>query len=244
MKAASCDYSAVKQSRGLRAGLLFLLLGSTAFAQQNYIGRWDVYGGYTSIMQPSINLTEPGFNFQAGFRPSTWLTLGFDYSIGAGRNKLEPGMLLPSLQAQLGSQLAQLEDAGLVPSGYKLAVPVNTRTQTFQIGPDFPIRKFEVITFFVRPNLGALQVVAVPRPADPIAAGIVARLTPTGKKTDWTYFYGFGGGFEFNVTHHFALRCQADFAHDQFFNDLLKAGNTIRFSIGPALQWGENVAGR
>jgi len=224
--------------------VLSLLLAAPALAQQSYVGRWDAYGGFTSIMQPSIDLTEPGFNFQAGFRPTTWLTLGFDYSVGTGRNTLDQGMLLPSLATQLTTQLGELAAMGLVPAGYKLGVPVDARTQSFQAGPDFPIRKFESVTFFVRPNLGAMQVVATPRPGDPIAQMIVAQLTPTGKKTDWTYFYGFGGGLEFNVNHHFALRFQADFAHDQFFNDILKAGNTIRFSVGPAFQWGKNVAGQ
>jgi hypothetical protein len=224
--------------------VLSLLLASSSFAQQSYVGRWDVYGGFTSIMQPSINLTEPGFNLQVGMRPKTWVTFGFDYSVGTGQNVLETGMLIPSLQTQLGAQLGHLAALGLVPPGYKLAVPVNTRTQSFQLGPDFPIRHFESVTFFVRPNLGAMQIVATPRPGDAIAQGIIAQLAPSGKKTDWTYFYGFGGGLEFNVTHHFALRFQADFAHDQMFNDLLKAGNTIRFSVGPAFQWGTNVAGR
>jgi len=224
--------------------LVFLVLASPVFAQQSYVGRWDAYGGYTTIMQPSINLTENGFNFQAGFRPSTWLTLGFDYSIGTGSNTLQPSMLIPSLQTQLGAQLGQLAAAGLLPAGYQLSVPIDARTQTFQAGPDFPIRKFASVTFFVRPNLGALQVVGTPRPGDPIAQQIVSQLAPSGKKTDWTYFYGFGGGFEINVNHHFALRFQADFAHDHFFDDMLKGGNTIRFAVGPAFQWGKNVAGR
>jgi hypothetical protein len=221
-----------------------LFLASQAFAQQSYVGRWDVYGGYTRISQPSINLGENGFNLQTGMRATTWLTLGFDYSVGTGQNILEPGMLIPSLQSQLGAQLGYLTALGVVTPGYKVAIPVNTRTQSFQVGPDFPIRHFESVTFFVRPNLGAIQIVATPRPADPIATGIVAQLAPAGKKTDWTYFYGFGGGMEYNVNHHFALRFAVDFAHDQMFNDLLKAGNTIRFSVGPAFQWGKNVAGR
>jgi len=224
--------------------VLSLLLVSPAFAQQSYVGRWDAYGGFTSVMQPSVNLTEPGFNFQTGFRATTWLTLGFDYSVANGRNTLDQGMLIPSLATQLSTQLGALTTMGLVPAGYKLAVPINARTQSFQAGPDFPIRKFESVTFFVRPNLGALQVVGTPRPADAISTAIVAQLVPSGKKTDWTYFYGFGGGLEFNVNHHFAVRFQADFAHDQFFNDVLKAGNTIRFSVGPAFQWGKNVAGQ
>jgi hypothetical protein len=233
----------VGQMIGILLGMSPLVV-STALAQQSYVGRWDAYGGFTSIMQPSINLTEPGFNLQVGMRPKTWITFGFDYSVGSGRNTLEPGMLIPSLQTRLAAQLGQLEELGLLPPGYKLAVPVNTRTQSFQIGPDLPIRHFEAITFFVRPNLGAIQLVATPRPGDPIAQGIISQLTPAGKKTDWTYFYGFGGGLEFNVNHHFALRFQADFAHDHLFNDILRAGNTIRFSVGPGIQWGTNVAGR
>jgi len=220
-----------------------LFLASYAFGQQSYVGRWDAYGGFMRLIQPSINLAEPGFNLQVGTRLTNWVTAGLDYTVGTGQNILEPGMLLPSLQKQLSTQLGELAAMGLVPAGYKLAIPVNARTQSFQIGPDFPFRHFQVVTFFVRPNLGALQVVGTPRPADPIAKLVVSQLTPTGKKTDWTYFYGFGGGLEFNVTKHFALRFQADFAHDHFFNDLLKAGNTIRFSVGPAFQWGKNIAG-
>lgn len=232
---------------GRLIGLLLavsLLPASPAFAQQNYVGRWDAFGGFTSIMRPSINLTEPGFNLQVAMRPATWITLGFDYSIGSDHNILEPGMLTPSLQNQLSAQLGQMAAAGLVPPGYILSVPVNTRTQTFQAGPDFPFRHFESVTFFVRPNLGAMQLVATPRPLDSISAGIVSQLAPSGQKTDWTYFYGFGGGFEINMNHHFALRFQADFAHDHVFNDILNAGNTVRFSVGPAFQWGKNVAGR
>jgi len=221
-----------------------LLLASPAFAQQSYVGRWDAYGGFTEVMQPSLNLNEPGFNLQLGMRAKTWLTLGFDYSVANGQNTLVPGMLLSSLQNQLGGELAQLAAIGQVPPGYNLAVRTDARTQSFQAGPDFPIRKFESVTFFIRPNLGAMQVVATPHPSDPIAQAIVAQLLPGGKKTDVTYFYGFGGGLEFNVNHHFALRVQADFAHEQFFNDLLRPGNTIRFSVGPAFQWGKNIAGQ
>jgi len=242
---SAIQFSATRTARTI--GLLItlsVLPAFQAFGQQSYVGRWDVYGGFTRILQPSINLAEPGFNLQTGVRATTWLTLGFDYSVATSQNVLETGMLIPSLQSQLFSQLGQLTQLGVVPAGYKVAVPVDIRTQTFQVGPDFPIRKFESVTFFVRPNLGALQAVATPRPGDMITAGIVSQLTPAGKKTDWTYFYGFGGGLEFNVNHHFALRFQADFAHDQMFNDILKAGNTIRFSVGPAFQWGENVAGR
>jgi len=223
---------------------LVLLLSPSARAQQEYVGRFDIYGGYTYVGQPSINLGENGFNLQTAIRPSTWLTIGFDYTVASGQNTLLPGMLLPSLQSAVGTQLRQLIAAGVIPANYRLTVPANARTQTFQLGPDFPIRKFKAVTLFVRPNLGALQVVATLHPADPIASAIVSQLVPTERKTDWTYFYGFGGGMEFNVTRHFALRIQADFAHDHFFNDVLGSGNTVRISVGPAFQFGKNVVAR
>ena len=222
--------------------LAMFWLASPAFAEQSYVGRWDAYAGYTYISQPNINLGENGANLQFAMRPRTWITLGFDYNVASGDNVLLPGMLIPSLRQQLGAELAHLVAAGVIPPGYKLAVPTHARTQTFQLGPDIPIRKFQAVTFFVRPNLGALQVVATPRATDPITKMIVGQLAPAGKKTDWTYFYGFGGGVEYNVTRHFGLRFQADFAHSHMFNDLLNAGNTVRFSVGPSFQWGKNVA--
>jgi hypothetical protein len=220
---------------------IFLLFPARAIGEQTYVGRWDAYAGYTYVSQPSLNLGENGANIQFAFRPKTWITFGLDYNIATGRNTLLPGML-PSLQSHLAAQLGELEAAGLVPPNYHLAIPTNIRTQTFQLGPDIPFRKFQAVTLFVRPNLGALQVIATPRPTDPITQTIVSGLVPSRKKTDWTYFYGFGGGFEFNVTHHFALRFQADFARSHMFNDLLSAGNTVRFSVGPSFQWGKNVA--
>jgi hypothetical protein len=45
-----------------------------------------------------------------------------------------------------------------------------------------------------------------------------------------------------NITKRFGIRVQADFVHDHLFDDILKdARNTVRFSIGPAIQFGSNV---
>lgn len=233
------------KSNKMRMGILLLSLATAqALAQQTYVGRWDAYAGYTRIMQPSIDLAEPGFHLQLAVRPNSWITVGFDYTVARGRNILDQGMLIPSLAMQIDELLTRLKAAGLAPPDYQLAVPVNIRTQSFQFGPDFPFRHFKAVTFFARPNLGALQFIGRPRPNDPISSGIVAGLAPSGKKTDWTYFYGFGGGLEFNVKKHFALRFQADLAHDHPLNDILRAGYTIRFSVGPGFQWGKNVARR
>ena len=71
---------------------------------------------------------------------------------------------------------------------------------------------------------------------------LAAQMAPSGIKTDWTYFYGFGGGIDFNVTHHFGLKVHVDFVRDHLFSDLLNARHSVRFSIGPAFHFGKNIA--
>jgi hypothetical protein len=228
-----------------RALLLTLILaGVQAFAQQTYVGRYDAFAGFTYLDSPHISLAEPGFHFQGGVRATSWLSLGVDFSRAQGDLTLVPSELLTSIQQTLGAQLQQLAAAGQLPAGYSLSVPVNSTTETFAGGPQFNYRHFKAFSLFIRPSCGAIHEVAVPHanPSDPIALGIVAQLAPSGTKTDWTKFYGFGGGIDLNLTRHFGLRIQADLVHDHLFNDLLKdSRNTVRFSIGPAVQFGKNV---
>ncbi len=83
---------------------------------------------------------------------------------------------------------------------------------------------------------------ATPKPPDPTAVAIVAQLTPSGRKTDTTWFLGFGGGFDILLSKHFAIRTQADLVYDHLFNDILKDGRfTTRFSVGPAFNFGRNI---
>ncbi len=89
-----------------------LLLAQPARAQQTYIGRYDIFGGYTYLDSPHIKLGENGFHFQTGMRARSWLTLGFDYSVSKGSTSITPGLLTTALQQQLGAQLAQLAAAG------------------------------------------------------------------------------------------------------------------------------------
>ncbi len=220
-----------------------LLIASQAFAQQTYVGRYDVYAGYMYLDSPHIKLAENGFHTQVGARVTNWLSLGFDFCYGKGNTTLTPNLLPTSLQQQLGAQLAQLVALGVIPPTYSLTVPLDSTTETYSLGPQVSYRRFKVVTLFIRPDLGAMHETAIPHPGDPIATAIVNQLAPSGKKTDWVAFYGFGGGVDVNVTKHFGLRIQADLVHDHLFNDLLKDGrNTVRFSIGPAVQWGKNVA--
>jgi len=220
------------------------LLAPSGFGQQTNVTQFDLYTGYAFLDSPHIGLFENGFQTQFGYRPRTWVSLGFDYSVSRGNLTLTPDLLPTALQQQLGAELAGLAALGKIPAGYVLAVPASSTTQTFAMGPQFAYRHFSKLTIFVRPSFGAIHEAATPKPGDPIAAGIAAQLAPSGKKTDWTGFYGFGYGFDVLFTPHFGIRTQGDLVWDHLFNDLLRDGRwTTRFSVGPCFNFGRNIAG-
>jgi hypothetical protein len=212
-----------------------LLPSSLVIGQQTYVTRYDIFVGYTFLDSPHVSLFENGTHFQFGVRPKTWYSLGLDYSLSAGDLTLTPSLLLPSLQQQLSQKL---------PPGYNLSVTSHSRTQTFAGGPQFSYRHYSKVTLFIRPSFGAIYERATPHPNpnDPIALAIVELLAPSGYKTDWTAFYGFGGGADLLFSKHVALRVQADLVYDHLFSDLLKDGRlTTRFSIGPCFNFGKNI---
>lgn len=236
---------ACKLARLVKA-LLFVvtvgLLVPALRAGQDYVGRYDVYGGFGYLNSPHINLSERGFHTQLGLRLRRWLSVGFDYSVVTGHTTLTPDLLTTSLQQQLAATFRQLVVAGVIPGTYMLRVPIDSTTQNFAAGPQFAYRHWEWATLFIRPSVGAVREEATPHALDPIAAIVIRQLAPSGHKLDWTAFYGFGGGADLNLTRKFAIRLQADFVHDHLFNDLLKDGrNTVRVSIGPGFQFGPNV---
>ena len=227
--------------------LLFITLALplasvSAHGQQSYVSRYNLYAGYTFLDSPHVSLFQNGFHTQAGVNAKTWLALGFDYSISGGSLTLTPNLLTPAWQQQLGGLLQQLAAAGQLPAGYTLAVPSNSTTQTFAGGPQLEYRHFSKVTLFVRPSIGAIHEVATPQPTDPIAKIVVTALAPTGKKTDSTIFYGFGGGADFAISKHIGLRVQADLVYDHLFSDVLQDGRlTTRFSVGPCFNLGKNI---
>lgn len=226
-----------------RSSAFVFLLAWPAFSQQAYVGRYDAYAGFMYLDSPHIHLAERGFHLQAGFRPTTWYSLGFDYSRAGGHTSITPDLLPDALRQQLGTTFAQLAAAGRLPPGFALTVPIDSVTHNFAAGPQFAYRRWQAITLFVRPSFGAVHETATPRSTDPITGLVVASLAPSGKKQDWTAFYGFGGGADLNFSRRFSIRLQADFVHDHLFNDLLKDGrNTVRLSLGPTVQFGRNIA--
>jgi hypothetical protein len=214
----------------------------SAFGQQDYVGRFDLFNGFTWFDSPSAKLQERGYHLQAGINLRTWLAVGFDYSVVQGTLTLTPDLLKTSLQTQIAAQLAALKAAGLIPAGYQVAVPTASTTQTFAAGPQLEYRHFRRITLFIRPSIGAIYESATPHPTDAITTAIVQQLAPSGKKTDWEAFYGFGGGADLNFLKFASVRLQADFVHNNLFSDILKSSrNTVRLSVGPAFHFGRNI---
>jgi hypothetical protein len=202
---------------------------------------YDIVAGYAYLYSTNIKLPENGFQFQAGVTPRPWLTLGFDYSVATGQSKLTPGQVPPALAQQLGALLAQLAAAGQLPPGYALVVPFNVLTQTFAAGPQFNVHRFRHSAVFVRPSIGAVREQVTARPKDPIQTLVVQHLVPGGNKTDWQGFYGFGGGFDYDLTRHFGVRVQADEVYDHLFDDLLKDGRwTTRVGGGLSFRFGQS----
>jgi hypothetical protein len=237
----------MQRASALRALLIvvpvaLLLAASPVAAQQTYVSQFDLFTGYAFLDSPHISLFENGFQAQFGYRPKPWYSLGFDYSRSTGDLVLTPNLLPTALQQQLGAELGQMIAAHLIPASYALAVSTHSTSQTFAVGPQLAYRHFSRLTLFIRPSLGAIHEVAVPHPADAVATAVAAQLAPTGKKTDWTGFYGFGGGFDILFSKHVGIRTQADLVYDHLFNDLLADGRwTVRFSVGPCFNFGKNI---
>jgi hypothetical protein len=225
---------------------IFLFLSFPLAGQQSYVTRFDAYGGYAFLNSPAINLFEHGFASQVGFRPKTWLSFGFDYTIASGDLSVRPDQLLPSLQAQLQAGIAAGIKAGLLPPNYpygSLSVSAHSRTQTFAVGPQLAYRHFSKATLFFRPvYAGIIHETVTPQPQDAVIKALVSGLISTPTKSDNVFFIGFGGGFDVLFSHHFAWRTQGDLVYDHLFSDLLKDGRfTTRFSTGPAFNFGPNI---
>lgn len=215
-----------------------LALAPRGWSQSQYVGRFEVYEGFMYMDSPHMSLGEPGYHIQAGLRARRWVSFGFDYSRGTGDTALTSSLLTSPLQQQLNSAIS----SGLLPAGYRLSVPLATRTQTFTMGPQFPYRHFSKVTPFIRPSVGAVKEFATTHPSDPITTLIVNTISPSGKLEDWKAFYGVGGGMALNFSKHFSLVVQADLVRDHLFDNILKGGrNTLRLSIGPGFQFGNNV---
>ena len=227
--------------------LIALLSASIAIcrAQQEYVGRYNIYTGFSDLSSPGLNsLNQVGFHLQAGDNVNRWLATGFDYSVQSGNSSLTANLATPQIQAQLAALAAQFAQAGLIPPGYTLDIPLHALTQTFTAGVQLEYRHLSRATLFIRPSLSAFRITATPHPnpQDPYAVTVSNFLAPNGSLTDWTGAYGAGGGATFKITRHVGARVQVDAVWNHPFNSILANGFwSYRYSVGPAFLFGPNV---
>lgn len=203
-------------------------------AQTPYIGRYDLYTGFSDLNTPGLNnINQVGFHLQAGFTANQHVSYGFDYSTQNGTTHLTPGIATVALRQQLAAEL---------PPGYALDLPVDVTIQSFTAGGQYVIRHYRKATFFVRPVLAAFHIRGTPQPNDGINTLVAAQLAPHGYLTDWYGAYGAGGGVEVPVLRHLGARVQFDAGWNHPFSNILEHGGfSYRYSIGPAFHFGPNV---
>jgi len=212
----------------LLCSLAFVLCACLpARAQQEYVPRYDLFTGYSHLTSPSVSLQQNGFNASFGANLLRWLAVGADFSVFKGNGSIELAKtnVAPLLAPVLG--------------GRNPSIPFSATTYTFAAGPQFEFRKYKWITLFARPGLGALHESAslqIPPALAPLAS-LVPGLAPN--LTNTVVFYGAGGGVDYNLSRHVAVRFSADFVHTHLFANLLEPRNAVRFSVGPTWRWGE-----
>ena len=224
--------------------VLVLSLSLCALAQktpQDYVGRYDLFAGFSYLDSPKLGLQQNGVNVQAGIHLRRWLVFGADYSVQFGQASLVTADLKPNLQTLL---------VGMVGPTYAAAlrVPFDATTQTFTVGPQLVFPRYKKFVFFAHPSIGAIHEnislnasAGTPQPiASMVVQGLVANhILSTTKPNDTTYFYGAGGGADYILSQHWRLRGDFEFVHVFLYSDLLKdSRNTIRLSFGPAYNFG------
>lgn len=206
-----------------------------AFAQQDYVSRYEGFAGYTYFTSPSFNLVQRGFNVSGGVNLNSWLTFGADYSWFEGHSDITVNELTNSVKAQLVPLLPLL--------GPNPQLPFDSTTYTFTVGPQFNYRRIKWMTLFVRPVLVGLHETATLKATSPALALAIQALAPGGTKTDLQPGYGVGGGIDLGITRHMGLHVTADYVHVSLFSNLLaEARNGVRVSVGPSFKFGRNVA--
>lgn len=212
-----------------------MLVSLSAFGQQQYVNKVGFFTGYSYLDSPSIGLGQHGFNTSGGVNLNRWLEFGGDFSVLKGDTNLGIN------QTKLGPVLAPILTASHIPASVLsgVALPVNATTYTYQVGAQINIRRWEKVTPFIRPVLGAMHENVDVKLAVPAFAPLFAAAGLKTSISDTVPMYGVGGGIDFNATKHFGLRFSVDYAHTKMFENLLQPQNTVRFSVGPTFKFGE-----
>ena len=217
--------------------ILSVSVGTSLAQKQEYVGQYDAYFGYAYLTTPNMNLDERGWQAQFGYNWKRWVAVGVDTSYFGGNSSIT----VPQLNNQTIAKLAPI--LPYLPPGYTVWSPYHANTYTITGGPQFNYRGFKYVTLFIHPDLGAMYQSITMQPPDPIMAGIVKNLLgPSMKTSQWTPFFGVGGGIDVNVSKHIGLRFQSDWVYTKLFDNLLRDPQyTWRMSASPTFRFGKNV---
>jgi len=209
----------------------FIFVSLPVFAQTE-INHYTLFTGFDYMVSPARNLTERGFESDFGVTVKPWLGMGVDVGIisGAGTITGSETVYAPPVDGLLGPGAAS-----------QLHVPFNSNTYTFAAGPQFYIRKWEKVTFLIRPGFGGMHEkadISFPASLAPIFEGL--RIAPpSAHQNDTQLFFGLGGGFDLNLSRRIGARFAADWVNTHLFSNLLvPRQNYVRFSVGPTFRWG------
>jgi opacity protein-like surface antigen len=216
---------------------LVVLIGPM-LAQQTDVNRYTVFTGFDYMISPARNLTERGFDVDAGVTVKPWLGLGGDFGAlgdaiisGAGTINGSETVYAPAVDA-----------SGLVPGGASsIHVAFRSTTYTFAAGPQFYWRRWKRITLLGRPGFGGIHEKAdITFPSALIPLFTILKLPPPSpQQTDTELFFGLGGGVDVNFSRKVAVRFATDWVNTHLFSNLLvPRQNYVRFSIGPSFRWG------
>lgn len=232
-----------KQSVELMKTLAFfgfvLFLSLPAFAQQDVINRYTIYTGFDYFNNPGLSLSQRGFDVDYGVTIKPWVALGADFS-ASGNSIIGGNGTINGASTVYAPILIAAAPKGAPPPS-SVNVPFKSTSYTFALGPQFYWRKWRKITFLGRPGLGGIRAAAdVGFP--PQLAGLFQQLgvpAPRAHQTDTRVFFGLGGGVDFNVSRHVALRVSADWINTHLFPNLLTSRqNFVRITVGPTFRWG------
>jgi len=227
-------------------------------AAQQYVQKWDMYGGYThlNIYSPSVNMSQYGYNLSFGRNINNWLALGADFSNfrGTGAQTTSGIKLAAKIPPELLAGLPSSYQAAIL--GTSFNVPLNAETTTFALGTQFQLRKTKWITPIFGPFLGAFhskgvgkaKLITAKDPAintllAPVLAGIVGSVPqPTLDKwmtQDATVLgYGVRGGLDFNLSKPIGLRISTEYIRTPLFGE---RQNNLRAGFGLIYRFGGEI---
>ena len=201
-------------------------------AQQTDINRYTLFTGFDYMISPARNLTERGFETDFGITAKPWLGLGVDFGVltGAGTITGTETVYAAPVNRAFGSGAAGA-----------IHVPFGSTTYTFAAGPQFYIRRWDKVTFLIRPGFGGMHEradITFPPTLGPLF-GMLQLPAPSVHQSDTKWFIGMGAGFDLNLSKAVGFRFAADWVNTHLFTDLLtQRQNYVRFSIGPTFRWG------